>query len=111
MTVAVRMGRSDASRIAPAEYRDAVELFARQYGGHGDVIWIPNPGNVWQARLELAPNDPRRKAQAALVRTRTHVGLPLQGTGNALAASPGKRRGNRLRVVKAENAVGTGNRK
>ena len=63
MTVAVRMGRSDASRIAPAEYRDAVELFARQYGGHGDVIWIPNPGNVWQARLELAPNDPRRKAQ------------------------------------------------
>lgn len=47
------------SRVAPAEFRDEVELFARQHGGHGDIQWVPAPVSCWQVRLSLKPGDPR----------------------------------------------------
>ncbi len=50
------------TRTAPVEYRDAVELWARQFGGHADIRWVPHPANVWQVLLQLKPNDPRRAA-------------------------------------------------
>lgn len=48
-----------SSREAPWEYRDAVELWARQHGGHGDLVWFDAPINAWAVRLSLKPGDPR----------------------------------------------------
>ena len=53
------VNRHDMKRRAPTEFRDEAELFARQYSGHGDVVWVGAPVNCWQVRLTLAPNDPR----------------------------------------------------
>ncbi len=50
-----------AKRVAPVEFRDAVESWARQYSGHGDVVWVDNPINCWAVRLSLMPGDPRLK--------------------------------------------------
>ena len=50
-----------ADRTAPSEFRDAVETWARQFGGHGDVVWCPDPINAWAVRLSLKPGDPRLK--------------------------------------------------
>jgi len=47
--------RHDMKRRAPTEFRDEAELFARQYSGHGDVVWVGAPVNCWQVRLTLAP--------------------------------------------------------
>ena len=55
----VRVRRHDQSRVAPYEFRDAAELFARQYGGHGDIVWVAAPVNCWQVRFTLKPGDPR----------------------------------------------------
>ena len=48
-------------RVAPAAYRDAAELFARQHGVHGDVEWVPDPANFWQVKFTLKSNDPRER--------------------------------------------------
>ena len=55
----VRVRRHDQSRVAPYEFRYAAELFARQYGGHGDIVWVAAPVNCWQVRFTLKPGDPR----------------------------------------------------
>ena len=55
----VRVSRHDQSRVAPYEFRDTAELFARQYGGHGDIVWVAAPVNCWQVRFTLKPGDPR----------------------------------------------------
>ena len=55
----VRVRRHDTSRVAPYEFRDTAELFARQYGGHGDIVWVAAPVNCWQVRFTLKPGDPR----------------------------------------------------
>ena len=49
-------------RVAPVEFRDAVELYARTIGCHGDIVWVDR-ANCWQVRLELAANDPRRRGE------------------------------------------------
>ena len=59
MTILTTAGRRQPTRIAPNEFRDAVELYARQFGGHGDVVWVGDPINCWQVRLTLSPGDPR----------------------------------------------------
>lgn len=46
---------------APVEVREAIGLWARQYGGFGDVVWAPDPINCWAVRLSLKPGDPRLK--------------------------------------------------
>lgn len=46
-----------AGRIAPVEYRDAVELYAREFGRHADIVWIPEI-RTWQVRFTLMPDDP-----------------------------------------------------
>lgn len=51
--------RHDSSRVAPVEFRDEAELFARNFGGHGDVVWVGAPINAWQVRLSLNAGDPR----------------------------------------------------
>lgn len=48
-------------RIAPVEYRDAVETWARSRGGHADIVWVGPPANVWQVRLSLRVGDPRHQ--------------------------------------------------
>jgi len=53
-----KVGRNQGRR-APVEYRDAVEAWARGHGGHGDIVWVPAPANVWQVRLSLKAGDPR----------------------------------------------------
>ncbi len=55
----VRVRRHDTSRVAPYEFRDTAELFARRYGGHGDIVWVAAPVNCWQVRFTLKPGDPR----------------------------------------------------
>ena len=54
-----RVRRHDTSRVAPYEFRDTAELFARRYGGHGDIVWVAAPVNCWQVRFTLKPGDPR----------------------------------------------------
>ena len=55
----VRVRRHDTSRVAPYEFRDTAELFARRYGGHGDIVWVAAPVNCWQVRFTLKSGDPR----------------------------------------------------
>lgn len=63
------MGRIITKRpempLAPAEYKDAVELYARETGRHGDLVFIPTEtrlGKVvrgtWLARFTLRDSDP-----------------------------------------------------
>ena len=59
MTRILTLGRQP-SRVAPVEFRDAVELFARSIGCHGDLVWVDH-ANCWQVRLSLGENDPRRR--------------------------------------------------
>ena len=51
-----------ATRRAPVAISDAVELFARQHGGHGTIVWVPEPVRCWQVRLSLKPGDPRLRS-------------------------------------------------
>ena len=57
-----RVLRTRERRVAPAEIRDAVETWARTYGGHGDVVWVPR-AKTWQVRLTLRHGDPRLKGR------------------------------------------------
>lgn len=54
----VTVGRTNEG-IAPAEFQEAVESWARQHGGHASLHWCGPPLNVWQVRLDLKANDPR----------------------------------------------------
>ena len=58
MSRILTLGRQP-SRTAPAEYRDAVALYARNIGAGGDIVWVDDPVNCWQVRLTLDPSDPR----------------------------------------------------
>lgn len=49
-------------RVAPVEFRDAVEEFARKSGTHGDILWVGPPISAWQVRLTLKPGDPRLRS-------------------------------------------------
>lgn len=53
-----KVGRQTDRRV-PAEYADAVELWAREHGGHATLKWLPDPMNCWVVRLSLRPGDPR----------------------------------------------------
>ena len=54
-----KIGR-DRSPKAPLEYREAVAAYARSHGGSGgDVVWVSDPVNTWQVRLNLKTGDPR----------------------------------------------------
>ena len=44
----------------PVEFADAVETYARKYGKHGTMRFVPPPVNVWIVEFELRANDPRR---------------------------------------------------
>lgn len=43
----------------PAEFADAVEMYARKYGKHATLKFIPPPVNVWAVEMSLGVNDPR----------------------------------------------------
>lgn len=58
----VTVGRTNEG-IAPAEFQEAVESWARQHGGHASLHYCGPPLNVWQVRLELHGNDPRRQSR------------------------------------------------
>lgn len=58
----IRVRSSAQRRIAPNEFSEAVEHYARQHGGHARIEWVPAPANVWRVMLTLKPGDPRMKA-------------------------------------------------
>lgn len=47
---------------APQDFADAVELYARRYGRHGTLKFVPWPLNCWVIEFTLMPNDPARLA-------------------------------------------------
>lgn len=71
----VYVKRANDTRVAPVEFRDAVEMFARRFGAHGDVVWVPDQvvrfegaeirASVacWQVRFTLLHGDPRLKGR------------------------------------------------
>lgn len=60
-----RIGR-DRSPKAPVEYREAVAEWSRANGGAGgDILWVPDPVNTWQVRLNLKTGDPRLQDQSS----------------------------------------------
>ena len=63
MSATVIPFRGRSSRVAPNEYRDAVELYARSVGAHADIVWAEPPVACWQIRLALNPGDPRCRRQ------------------------------------------------
>ena len=54
-----RIGR-DRSPKAPVEYREVVAQWSRDHDGAGaDIVWVTDPVNTWQIRLNLKTGDPR----------------------------------------------------
>ncbi len=53
----------DRNRKAPVAIRDGVEDWARIRGGHGDVVWVAEPANLWQVELTLKGDDPRLQVE------------------------------------------------
>lgn len=50
---------------ASSEFTTAVELWAREFGGHALLEWAPAPANAWVVKLSLKDNDPRKRAENA----------------------------------------------
>jgi hypothetical protein len=44
------------------EYRDAVELWARERGGHASLKWMSDPMNCWAVVLSYKVGDPRQSS-------------------------------------------------
>lgn len=61
MAISLAPGGRQA-RVAPVEFRDAVELYARGNGVHADVRWVPEPINAWSVEFTLKPGDPRLRS-------------------------------------------------
>lgn len=58
----MRVGRQRGVR-ASAEFTTAVEEWARAYGCSAKLEWAPDPANAWIVKIELKPNDPRRRSE------------------------------------------------
>ncbi len=54
----VRMNKATGVPEAPVAFRDAVEMWARNNGRHGDLVFC-RPAGCWQVKLSPMPNDPR----------------------------------------------------
>lgn len=58
--LSTRWTEDHAAPIAPVEVADAVELWARQYGRHATLTFVP-PMGCWSVNLTLKPDDPALK--------------------------------------------------
>lgn len=54
------VGRSAHPRV-PVEIADAVELWARQFGRHATIAWVPTSPPTPQVRISLKASDPMRQ--------------------------------------------------
>lgn len=91
-------GRSGPGRPAPAEFRDAVELHARKSGAHADIVWVPEPVNMWQVRITLKPNDPRRRGDSGVETVELHEWLSAEEWRTKDPRSAPRDAGGRIRA-------------
>lgn len=61
MSVTLLGTRGGGEIRPPVEYADAVEMYARQYGRHATMKFVPPPVNCWVVEFSLRSNDPRMK--------------------------------------------------
>ena len=60
MSLALPNGRGGRAFCPPAEFEEVVEMYAREYGRHATLEYIP-PINCWTVEFTLKPDDPRMK--------------------------------------------------
>lgn len=87
---------ADFSHRAPVEVADAVELWARQYGRHATMKFVPEMG-CWSVNLSLKPDDPamRRYQEGVATEVPTEGVLLLEWDATLGEVDPltGRKRG------------------